>query len=214
MDERRVVGEDDLHPAAALDTVEGALTAFMPEGATLRPHTTGSPPADAAVAASPGQEPAAPPAGSSESPAATAAAGIPGPLQASDHIGPCIEAADEAALRRALRAVATQLDGLRQVARASQALGETAKSAAHDRQAAAAQAPDTWCAAGRAPADLAADAVDAYFSSLGFATAAVHIGYCVNGMAAPLPHSLGLPGPPPPRAPPGHPPPPTPARRG
>jgi hypothetical protein len=111
-----------------------------------------------------------------------------------DDIRPYIEAADEATLRRALRAVVDQLDGLRQVATASAAIGETTKNAAHNQRAVAVQAAHTWSATGPPPPDLAAEAVQAYFAYLGFAAAAVHITYCVNGVSAAAAGGLGLTG--------------------
>jgi hypothetical protein len=109
-----------------------------------------------------------------------------------DGIRPYIEAADEDTLRRALRAVADQLVRLREVATASAAIGETTKDLAHDRRAVAVQAAHAWRAAGAPPPGLAADAVEAYFSYLGFAAAAVHITFCINGVTAAAAAGLGL----------------------
>jgi hypothetical protein len=63
---------------------------------------------------------------------------------------------------------------------------------AHDRRAVAVQAAHARNAAGPSPPDLAADAVEAYFCYLGFAAAAVHITFCVNGVTAAAAAGLGL----------------------
>lgn len=144
----------------------------------------------AAVAASACKEPLASPAGRAESPAD--AVRVPGPPPAGEgDVRVYIEAAGEAALRGALRAVAAQLDGLRQVVRASQALGESAKAAAHDQHAAALQA----ASAGHADTDeTTADAVEAYATSVAFDSSAFHIGFCVNAVATAVAGGLGLTG--------------------
>lgn len=147
--------------------------------------------ASVAVAAFPGQEPAASPAGWPDSPAAEA--GLTSPPQAGEEIMPYIEAADEETLRRALRAVAGQLGDLRQAAVASHALSESAKAAADSQHTAALEADD----AGSADADqLTAAAVQAYATSVGFGAGAFHIGYCINAVTAALTGGLGLTGPP------------------
>ncbi|HEY5985538.1 MAG TPA: hypothetical protein VIV12_04025 [Streptosporangiaceae bacterium] len=109
-----------------------------------------------------------------------------------DDISPYIEAADEETLRRALRAVAAHLDELRQAATASAAIGESTRDTAHERLAVAAQAALVSGAAGQAPPSVAADAVEAYFTHLGFLTAATHISRCVNSVTAAAAAGLGL----------------------
>jgi hypothetical protein len=110
-----------------------------------------------------------------------------------DDIAAYVEAADEPALRRTLRAVLDQLDILHKVAAASATMGESAKGQAHDRHAAAVQAAQASWPAEPARHDLAGVA-EAYFSYLGFVCAAFHIDFCVKGVAAALAGGLGLTG--------------------
>jgi hypothetical protein len=99
-----------------------------------------------------------------------------------DDISLYIEAADQATLRRTLRAVLDHLDMLNQIAAASTAIGQSAKDHAHDRSAAAIQAATALGGSGPDSHALAASASEAYFSYLGFVCGAVHIGYCVKGV--------------------------------
>lgn len=126
-----------------------------------------------------------------------------------DDIRPYIEAADEATLRRALRGVAAHLNELREIASASAAIGESTRDAAHGHIEIAAQAVLAASAAGQPPPSVAADAAEAYFTHLGFASAAAHISMCVNSVTTAAAAGLGLtsqPHDPPGDEPPAHPP--------
>lgn len=114
-----------------------------------------------------------------------------------DDISLYVEAADEATLRRALRTVIDHLGTLATIAAASTAIGQSTKDLAQDRHAAAVQAVTAPGSAGPESHALAASAAEAYFTHLGFACAAFHIGYCVQGVTAAIAYGLGLAGWPP-----------------
>jgi hypothetical protein len=109
-----------------------------------------------------------------------------------DDISLYIEAADETTLRRALHAVLDHLHTLRKVGAASAALGQSTTGVAQNTHAAWFQAAHPPGTAGPASHVLEADAAEAYFSYLGFVSAASHIGFCGNGLAAAIARGLGL----------------------
>ena len=109
-----------------------------------------------------------------------------------DDISVYVEAADQATLRRTLRAVLDHLDLLNQIAAASAAIGQSTKDQAYGRYTAAVQAPGPPGSTGPASQARAADFTEAYFTHLGFVCGAAHIGYCVHGVTAAIACGLGL----------------------
>ncbi|HCU95840.1 MAG TPA: hypothetical protein DHU96_25245 [Actinobacteria bacterium] len=105
-----------------------------------------------------------------------------------------VEAADQATLRRTLRAVLDQLNLLNQIAAAGAAIGQSTKHQAHDRYTATVQAATAPGSTGPASQACAADFGEAYFAHLGFVCGASHIGYCVHSVTTAIACGLGLSG--------------------